>query len=79
MATPSASSTNTGETRPNHNTMATEGGASSVPTAANNTGGGTGWGDKGFFKGGGGQDGPDTVDTSFPRSFFLRKEDAMRC
>ncbi|OKL59718.1 hypothetical protein UA08_05167 [Talaromyces atroroseus] len=60
MATPSSSSTNKGETRPNHNTMSTQGGASAVPTAANNAGGGSGWGDKSFTKGGGGQEGEDT-------------------
>ncbi|EYE92145.1 uncharacterized protein EURHEDRAFT_380514 [Aspergillus ruber CBS 135680] len=38
--------------RGNHPRTSTLGGASAVPTPANNTGGGTGWGDKGFFKGG---------------------------
>lgn len=38
--------------RGNHPRTSTLGGASSVPTPANNTGGGTGWGDPGFFKGG---------------------------
>lgn len=43
-----------GETRigGNHPRSSTQGGASSVPTPANNSGGGRGWGDKGFFKGG---------------------------
>lgn len=34
------------------------GGSGSVATPANNVGGGTGWGDKGFFKGGSGTEGP---------------------
>ncbi|KAF3010199.1 hypothetical protein E8E15_000073 [Penicillium rubens] len=36
----------------NHPTTATSGGASAKPTPANNTGGGSGWGDPGFVKGG---------------------------
>ncbi|CAI7589959.1 unnamed protein product [Penicillium viridicatum] len=36
----------------NHPTTATSGGASTKPTPANNTGGGSGWGDPGFPKGG---------------------------
>ncbi|KGO69304.1 hypothetical protein PITC_095030 [Penicillium italicum] len=36
----------------NHPTAATSGGASAKPTPANNTGGGSGWGDPGFVKGG---------------------------
>ncbi|KAJ5979415.1 FAD dependent oxidoreductase [Penicillium viridicatum] len=36
----------------NHPTTATSGGASTKPTPANNTGGGSGWGDPGFAKGG---------------------------
>lgn len=36
----------------NHPTTATTGGASGKPSPANNVGGGTGWGDKGFTKGG---------------------------
>ncbi|KAL4781075.1 hypothetical protein BJX76DRAFT_336184 [Aspergillus varians] len=36
----------------NQPTTATRGGASAYPTPANNTGGGSGWGDSGFLKGG---------------------------
>lgn len=36
----------------NHPTTATSGGASAKPTPANNAGGGSGWGDPGFSKGG---------------------------
>ena len=36
----------------NHPTTATSGGASAKPTPANNAGGGSGWGDQGFIKGG---------------------------
>ncbi|KAJ5244948.1 FAD dependent oxidoreductase [Penicillium chrysogenum] len=36
----------------NHPTTATSGGASAKPTPANNAGGGSGWGDPGFVKGG---------------------------
>lgn len=46
---------------PNHHPIATQGGASAVPTAANNTGGGSGWGDSGFYKGGGGEDRKESV------------------
>ncbi|EED16991.1 conserved hypothetical protein [Talaromyces stipitatus ATCC 10500] len=53
MATPS--SNRTGDTMPNHHPISTQGGASAIPTAANNTGGGSGWGDEGFIKGGGGE------------------------
>lgn len=42
----------------NHERTSTQGGASSKPTPANNAGGGKGWGDKGFFKGGTGTEGP---------------------
>ncbi|KAL1970061.1 hypothetical protein VTN77DRAFT_6466 [Rasamsonia byssochlamydoides] len=42
-----------GEGTGNHPTAATAGGASAIPTPANNAGGGKGWGDKGFRKGGG--------------------------
>ncbi|KAJ5982768.1 hypothetical protein N7451_012868 [Penicillium sp. IBT 35674x] len=35
-----------------HPTAATFGGASAKPTPANNAGGGSGWGDPGFLKGG---------------------------
>ncbi|KAJ9268882.1 hypothetical protein DTO212C5_5083 [Paecilomyces variotii] len=38
----------------NHPTTGSRGGASAIPTPANNTGGGSGWGDKGMKKGGGG-------------------------
>lgn len=38
--------------RGNHSRTSTLGGASAVPTPANNSGGGSGWGDRGFFKGG---------------------------
>lgn len=46
---------------PNHHPISTQGGASAVPTAANNTGGGSGWGDAGFIKGGGGEDRKESV------------------
>ncbi|KAJ5283492.1 FAD dependent oxidoreductase [Penicillium chrysogenum] len=36
----------------NHPTTAISGGASAKPTPANNAGGGSGWGDPGFVKGG---------------------------
>jgi hypothetical protein len=36
----------------NHPTSALSGGTSAKPTPANNVGGGAGWGDKGFVKGG---------------------------
>lgn len=42
----------------NHPRTSTEGGASAYPTPANNVGGGSGWGDKGFFKGGTDGQGP---------------------
>lgn len=42
----------------NHPRTSSMGGSGSVPTPANNVGGGTGWGDKGFFKGGSGTEGP---------------------
>lgn len=45
----------------NHPRTSTLGGASAVPTAANNSGGGTGWGDKGFFKGGSHESGHTNV------------------
>ncbi|KAJ5398471.1 FAD dependent oxidoreductase [Penicillium sp. CMV-2018d] len=41
-----------GSSSANHPTTATSGGASTKPTPANNTGGGSGWGDPGFAKGG---------------------------
>lgn len=40
------------ESTGNHPRSSTVGGASAFPTPANNAGGGSGWGDKGFFKGG---------------------------
>lgn len=46
---------------PNHLPIATQGGASAIPTAANNTGGGSGWGDSGFIKGGGGEHRKESV------------------
>lgn len=53
MATPSSSSPTESKDDPgNHPVSSTIGGASSVPTAANNVGGGKGWGDSGFRKGG---------------------------
>ncbi|EAW06643.1 uncharacterized protein ACLA_083380 [Aspergillus clavatus NRRL 1] len=58
MATPSSA----GDNPPNHRTSSTSGGASAVPTPANNSGGGRGWGDKGFFKGG--SEGPGHVAVS---------------
>ncbi len=36
----------------NQPTTTTRGGASAQPTPANNAGGGSGWGDSGFIKGG---------------------------
>lgn len=42
----------------NHPRTSTIGGASAFPTPANNAGGGAGWGDKGFFKGGSDGQGP---------------------
>ena len=36
----------------NQPTTSTRGGASAHPTPANNSGGGAGWGDSGFLKGG---------------------------
>lgn len=36
----------------NQPTTSTRGGASAFPTPANNAGGGSGWGDSGFIKGG---------------------------
>ncbi|KAJ5826116.1 hypothetical protein N7474_003254 [Penicillium riverlandense] len=41
----------------NHPTSGIAGGTSAKPTPANNVGGGAGWGDKGFFKGGSDQQG----------------------
>lgn len=40
-----------------HPSGGTRGGASVEPTPANNVGGGRGWGDSGFFKGGTGGEG----------------------
>lgn len=54
--------------RGNHPRTSTLGGASAVPTPANNTGGGTGWGDKGFFKGG--SQGTGHVAVSSPLSVY---------
>ncbi|KAL1996035.1 hypothetical protein VTN49DRAFT_570 [Thermomyces lanuginosus] len=51
MPNPSSSSNDVG----NHPQISTAGGASAVPTPANNADGGSGWGDKDFFKGGGGK------------------------
>lgn len=45
----------------NHPITASIGGASAVPTPANNIGGGTGWGDEGFTKGGGSGSGGESV------------------
>ncbi|OJJ30308.1 hypothetical protein ASPWEDRAFT_176973 [Aspergillus wentii DTO 134E9] len=64
MATPS--SPTTGES-PNHQPSATMGGASAFPTPANNVGGGKGWGDKGFRKGG--MDGPGHVHSQSALDF----------
>ncbi|GAD97486.1 predicted protein [Paecilomyces variotii No. 5] len=47
------SSPYTGQSTGNHPTTTARGGASAVPTPANNTGGGSGWGDEGLKKGGG--------------------------
>lgn len=48
-----ADSADGADSSPNHPTTATPvGGTSAIPTPANNVGGGTGWGDKGFTKGG---------------------------
>ncbi|EEA21433.1 conserved hypothetical protein [Talaromyces marneffei ATCC 18224] len=78
MATPSSSSARTGETRPNHYPISTQGGASGTPTAANNTGGGGGWGDAGFIKGGGGEtrkesDGSSSASGDMNHSFAEHK------
>lgn len=43
----------------NHPTTAVEGGASAEPTPANNVGGGAGWGDKAFRKGGSSYEAPE--------------------
>ncbi|BDD56697.1 hypothetical protein MPDQ_000125 [Monascus purpureus] len=52
MATPSSPTVSDRESpTPNHQPTATMGGASSRPTPANNAGGGSGMGDKGFMKG----------------------------
>lgn len=52
----------------NHPRTSTHGGASAFPTPANNAGGGRGWGDKGFWKGGtdGGQQGAGHENVFFP-------------
>ncbi|GFF23866.1 hypothetical protein IFM58399_00449 [Aspergillus lentulus] len=52
----------------NHERTSTQGGASSKPTPANNAGGGKGWGDKGFFKGGTGTEGPGHEAATNPKS-----------
>lgn len=61
MATPSSPTNTTPGNRdnsPNRPTTTTEGGTSAVPTPANNIGGGSGWGDEGFWKGGTGRQAP---------------------
>ncbi|KAL2012352.1 hypothetical protein VTN00DRAFT_5070 [Thermoascus crustaceus] len=45
----------------NHPITANIGGTSAIPTPANNIGGGTGWGDKGFTKGGGSGSGGESI------------------
>ncbi|RHZ54372.1 uncharacterized protein CDV56_105005 [Aspergillus thermomutatus] len=50
----------------NHERSSTQGGASAKPTPANNAGGGSGWGDKGFFKGG--SEGPGHMAAETPNS-----------
>ena len=65
---------------PAHNQPANfvAGGTSPTPTPANNVGGGTGWGDKGFLKGGTASDDDEPrqgfghVDVRIPNSFSLR-------
>ncbi|RJE19811.1 hypothetical protein PHISCL_07863 [Aspergillus sclerotialis] len=52
----------------NHPRTSTEGGASAYPTPANNVGGGSGWGDKGFFKGGSDGQGPGHENAPNPRA-----------
>jgi len=57
----------------NHPTSALSGGTSAKPTPANNVGGGAGWGDKGFVKGGSDaapHEGLGHVAASNPRSSF---------
>ncbi|KAJ5613023.1 hypothetical protein N7510_006217 [Penicillium lagena] len=57
----------------NHPTTATSGGTSAKPTPANNVGGGSGWGDKGFSKGGSDavpREGLGHVAAENPRSSF---------
>jgi hypothetical protein len=73
MATPSSpTNTNPGnrDNSPNRPTTTTEGGTSAVPTPANNIGGGSGWGDEGFWKGGTGRQAPGhtNVPTHHPPS-----------
>ncbi|KAF7168005.1 hypothetical protein CNMCM6106_003327 [Aspergillus hiratsukae] len=67
----SQNSDRTADSAVNHERTSTQGGASAKPTPANNAGGGTGWGDKGFFKGGsskGSTEGPGHVAASNPKS-----------
>lgn len=52
----------------NHPRTSSMGGSGSVPTPANNVGGGTGWGDKGFFKGGSGTEGPGHANVCYTLS-----------
>ena len=52
MATPSSPTVSGKEDEmPNHQTSAVETGTNTIPTPANNVGGGSGLGDKGFLKG----------------------------
>lgn len=64
MASPSSPTENQGnrDNSQNHPVTFTEGGASGYPSAANNVGGGTGWGDEGFWKGGTGRQAPGHKD-----------------
>lgn len=60
----------------NHTTTSVAGGSSAEPTPANNVGGGSGWGDPSFQKGGVGEDneyrqGPGHMDVR--TFFFVRK------
>ncbi|RMJ23508.1 hypothetical protein PHISP_05630 [Aspergillus sp. HF37] len=71
MATPSSPTNTTPGNRdnsPNRPTTTTEGGASAVPTPANNVGGGSGWGDEGFWKGGSGRQEPGHANAPNPQS-----------
>ena len=63
MASPSSPTGTHGnpDNSPNRPTTLVEGGASAYPTPANNVGGGRGWGDEGFLKGGTGKEPPGHI------------------